>query len=42
MSVADGEALALRGWTGWRRRGIADHPVQIMQVLARKADGQPK
>ncbi len=39
---AAGEAVEVRGWTGWRRRGIPDQPVQIVQVLVRKADGQPK
>ena len=27
---------------GWRRRGIPEQPVQIVQVVVRKADGQPK
>lgn len=37
-----GEAVEVRGWSGWRRRGIADVTVQIVQVLVRRADGQPK
>ncbi len=41
-ATAGGGGIELRGWTGWRRRGIAEHPVQVVQVLVRKADGQPK
>ena len=37
-----GETVELRGWSGWRRRGIPDVGVQIVQVLVRRADGQPK
>jgi hypothetical protein len=37
-----GERVELQGWTGWRRRGIPQQPVQIVQVVVRRADGQPK
>ena len=39
---ARGERIELRGWTGWRRRGLPDQPVQIVQVRVLRADGQPK
>lgn len=39
---ARGERIDLRGWTGWRRRGIPEQPVQMVQVVVRKGDGQPK
>ncbi|MDQ5852383.1 MAG: transposase [Chloroflexota bacterium] len=37
-----GERVELRGWADWRRRGIAETPVQIVQVRVLRADGQPK
>jgi hypothetical protein len=37
-----GEQVELRGWSGWRRRGIAQHAVQIVQVRVLRADGRPK
>lgn len=37
-----GEQVELRGWTGWRRRGIPQQPVQIVHVRVLRADGQPK
>ncbi len=37
-----GDQVELRGWSGWRRRGIPDVAVQIVQVLVRTAEGQPK
>ncbi len=40
--MARGEQVELCGWTGWRRRGIPEQAVQIVQVCIRKADGQPK
>jgi hypothetical protein len=39
---ACGERIELCGWSGWRRRGIPEQPVQIVQVVVRKVDGQPK
>ncbi len=39
---SQGELVALRGWTGWRRRGIPQQPVQIVQVRVLRDDGQPK
>ncbi len=37
-----GERVEVRGWTGWRRRGIPEHPLQIVQVRVLRADGTPK
>ena len=37
-----GETVELRGWSGWRRRGIAEEAVQIVQVLVRTMDGEAK
>jgi hypothetical protein len=37
-----GAQVELRGWTGWRRRGIPQQPVQIVQVRVLRGDGQPK
>lgn len=39
---ARGERIELRGWAGWRRRGLAEHPVQIVQVRVLRAEGTPK
>jgi hypothetical protein len=41
-TTKQGEPVDLRGWTGWRRRGIPDVAVQVVQVLVRRADQQPK
>jgi hypothetical protein len=41
-TTARGEPVELRGWRGWRRRGIPEQPVQIVQVVVRRADGPPK
>src|SRR3712207_1499148 len=41
-SNGTGERIELQGWTGWRRRGLPAQAVQIVQVLVRTADGQPK
>ena len=41
-ATGTGERIALQGWTGWRRRGIPAQAVQVVQVLVRRADGQPK
>ena len=41
-TTRQGEVVELRGWSDWRRRGIPDEAVQIVQVLVRKADGQAK
>jgi len=38
----NGEQVELRGWTGWRRRGIPEQAVQIVQVRVLRSDGQPK
>jgi len=37
-----GEPIELRGWTGWRRRGLPEAPVQLVQVRVLRADGTPK
>ena len=42
LCMPTGERIALRGWSGWRRRGIPEQPVQIVQVVMRRADGRPK
>jgi hypothetical protein len=39
---ARGEPIELRGWTGWRRRGLPAAPVQLVQVHVVRADGTPK
>ena len=39
---AKGERIELQGWNGWRRRGIPEQPMQIVQVRVRNRDGQPK
>ena len=41
-TTPNGERVDLGGWANWRRRGIPDVPVQIVQVRVRRADGQPK
>ncbi len=40
--TASGERVELRGWTGWRRRGLPQQSVQIVQVVVVQADGRPK
>jgi hypothetical protein len=37
-----GERIVRRGWASWRRRGLADVAVQLLQVRVLRADGQPK
>jgi len=37
-----GERVALQGWADWRRRGLPEVPVQVVQVRVLRADGQPK
>jgi hypothetical protein len=41
-TTASGERVDLQGWTGWRRRGLPQQPVQIVQVSIYRATGQPK
>ncbi len=38
----NGEWVELRGWTGWRRRGLPQQPVQVLQVRVLGTDGQCK
>ncbi|HEV2124794.1 MAG TPA: transposase, partial [Chloroflexota bacterium] len=37
-----GERVVQQGWDGWVRHGIPHHPVQLVQVLVLRANGQPK
>ena len=37
-----GERVELRGWADWRRRGLPEVPVQLVQVRVLRADGSPK
>ncbi len=39
---ATGEQVELRAWTEWRRRGLPQQSVQMVQVRMLRADGQPK
>jgi hypothetical protein len=41
-STPSGERVELRGWSDWRRRGFAQQPLQIVQVMVVRADGPPK
>ena len=40
--LATGEHIIRQGWTNWRRRGIPEVAVQVVQVRVLRADGQPK
>ena len=39
---APGEVIIRQGWSNWRRRGISEVVVQLVQVRVLRADGQPK
>ncbi len=40
--LATGERIERQGWASWRRRGIGEVAVQLIQVRVVRADGQPK
>ncbi len=40
--LATGERVVRQGWATWRRRGIPEVAVQVVQVRVLRADGQPK
>jgi hypothetical protein len=41
-TTPSGACVEVRGWRDWRRRGLAEQPLQVVQVRVLRADGQPK